>query len=125
MSADEGIAWEAKYHMNRNHNRDLFMGHHVTNLNPKSLKLIAIPLMLALGITTIAGISILGVSDAAARLSAVVAYLQTADAGQGPQYETFNSLGDCHKYVKENAELGYVKSDCQKGTPPEEPPTEG
>ena len=98
----------------------------MTNPNPKSLKPIAISLILVLGITTtIAGISILGASDAAARVSAVVAYLQTADAGQGPQYETFGSLGDCHKYVKDNAELGYVKSDCQKGTPTEEPPTEG
>ena len=101
------------------------MGHHMTNPNPKSLKPIAISLMLALGITTIAGISILGASDAAALRSAVVAYLPSADAGQGPQYVTFSSLGDCYKYVKENTELGYVKSDCQKGTPPEEPPTEG
>ena len=97
----------------------------MTNLNPKSLKPIAISLTLALGVTTIAGISILGASDAAALRSAVVAYVQTAEAGQGPQYVTFSSLGDCHNYVKENAALGYVKSDCQKGTPPEEPPTEG
>jgi hypothetical protein len=98
----------------------------MTNLNPKSLKPIAISLMLALGITTtITGISMLRASNAAALRSAVTAFLPSADAGQGPQYVTFSSLGDCYKYVKENTELGYVKSDCQKGTPPEEPPTEG
>lgn len=98
----------------------------MTNPNPKSLKSIAISLVLVLGITTtVTGISMMGASDAAALRSAVVAYLPSADAGQGPQYETFSSLGDCHKYVKENAAVGYVKSDCQKGTPPEEPPTEG
>ena len=59
----------------------------------------------------------------AARLSAVVAYVQTADASHGPRYITFESIGDCHQYVKQNSEL-YDKSDCQKGTPPEEPPTE-
>ena len=56
-------------------------------------------------------------------LRAVVAYLPTADASQGPRYITFDSIGDCHQYVKQNSEL-YDKSDCQKGTPPEEPPAE-
>ena len=59
----------------------------------------------------------------AVRVSAVVAYLPSADASQGPRYITFESVGDCHQYVKENNGL-YDKSDCQKGTPPEEPPTE-
>jgi hypothetical protein len=113
--------------MNINHKREplIYETHHMTNPNPKSLKQIAISMTLVLGVTTVAGISILGASEALALRSAVVAYVQTADAGQGPQYVTFSSWGDCIKYVKENAALGYVKSDCQKGTPPEEPPTEG
>jgi hypothetical protein len=60
----------------------------------------------------------------AAGLSAVVAYLPTAEAGQGPSYIIFDSKHDCYKYVKENSEL-YEKKDCQIGTPPEEPPIEG
>ena len=52
-----------QYHTNINHNKEPFMGHHMTNPNPKSLKQIAISLTLALGIittTAIAGISIFG-----------------------------------------------------------------
>ena len=56
-------------------------------------------------------------------LASAVYYLGTADASQGPRYIIFDSLGDCHKYVKQNSDL-YDKSDCKKGSPPEEPPTE-
>jgi len=52
------------------------------------------------------------------------AYLQAADAGQEPHYVTFNSLGECLQFGKFNPELGFSKSDCQKGAPPEQPPTE-
>lgn len=78
-----------------------------------------------IAVLSILSILIVGatVNQAAARLSAVVAYLTTAEASQGPRYITFDNLGDCHTYVKENSEL-YDKSDCKKGTPPEEPPTE-
>ncbi len=53
-------------------------------------------------------------------LSAVGAFVQSAYASQEPEYITFDSVGDCHKFVKQNSDL-YDKSDCQKGTPPEEP----
>jgi hypothetical protein len=66
---------------------------------------------------------IIGAIVSAVEARAVVAYLPTADASQGPRYITFESVGECHQYVKENNDL-YDKSDCQKGTPPDEPPTE-
>ena len=56
-------------------------------------------------------------------LRVVVAFIQSADASEGPVYVTFSSIGDCHKYVKENSDF-YDKSDCVKGTPPEQPPIE-
>jgi hypothetical protein len=80
------------------------------------------PIMAILSILSMLAISATLTEVTAAR-GAVVAYIQTADASQGPRYITFESLGDCHKYVKENSDF-YDKSDCKRGSPPEEPPTE-
>jgi hypothetical protein len=81
--------------------------------------IIGLLLAASLGFVTIAGFS-----SSAFALSAVVAYLPSAEAGQGPHYITFDSIGKCHQFVKDNADL-YAKDDCQKGLPPEEPPAEG
>ena len=36
-------------------------------------------------------------------------------------YETFDNMGDCHQYVKDNPNLGFTKNDCHK-TSAELPP---
>ena len=53
----------------------------------------------------------------AVNAAAIYAYIQSAYASQGPEYITFETLGDCHKYVKQNSDF-YEKSDCKKGAPP-------
>jgi hypothetical protein len=53
---------------------------------------------------------------------ATVASVQVAYAGKEPQWLTFDSLGECHQFVKDNPDLELQKKDCIRGPPPSPDP---